>query len=338
MTSGRRKLENGFTIIELLLVIAIIGVLTTLALGVIQGATEDAKIAATKVRIQQVESILAIEMEDYEVRRLPISVGELAAYAFANPVRTDTSSNPIKIQAQVRNLRRRILQDLISAEWPRPLRNFNGTPNDPSDDYFTLNPDVGVFPTTQPGVGATVGFSAWLTSEYSNAVNGIRLRDHLAGLRSAKTQVYARSAGNTNFDLPGEYLYAVLTTIDIDGERGVDLLPNNAISDSDGDGFLEIVDAWGDPMALVVYQVEAVNPPVDPDVYLDVDDDASTGGNQVNYTLGGAVQVSQGPDFSTIDEADGLPVGYTVLDPTVPRDLGKIKFEVLSNRMGRNRN
>ena len=58
MISDQRKLENGFTIVELLLVIAIIGVLTTLALGVMQGATNDAKVAATQVRIQQVEAIM----------------------------------------------------------------------------------------------------------------------------------------------------------------------------------------------------------------------------------------------------------------------------------------
>ena len=183
-----------------------------------------------------------------------------------------------------------------------------------------------------------MGFAAWLDSEYSVAPAGFpTLRTRLAGLRSAKTQVYSRMAGNVDFNLPGEYLHALLSTIYIDGERGVDLLPNNAIGDYDQDGILEVVDAWGEPMALVVFQVETIDPPATPDVYLDRDDDTSRGGNQINYVLGGQTQVSEGPDFETIDEADGLPVGYTVLNPTIPRDLGKIKFEVLSSRMGRNR-
>jgi type II secretory pathway pseudopilin PulG len=109
-------------LIELLLVIAIVTVLSTMALGVLRSATTDAKISATNARFTQIESMFGIVLEDYEVRRMPVNLFSLA-------------SN----RRDARNMRYQIIAELIDVEIPRPgmplgeypqgtvLRNYFGT-------------------------------------------------------------------------------------------------------------------------------------------------------------------------------------------------------------------
>ena len=73
------RLRRAFTLIELLIVIAIIGVLTAMSLTLLAGASNDAKISATQSRMSQITAILQLQMEDYEVRRLPITNRVLSA-------------------------------------------------------------------------------------------------------------------------------------------------------------------------------------------------------------------------------------------------------------------
>ncbi len=320
------RIHRGFTLVELLFVIAIIAVLSTMALGVMKSAQDDAKEAATRSRITQIEAILQIELEDYEVRQLPIRLNALAAYVRANPVYTDGGGNPIKVGTQVRNLRRRILADIISAEFPRPLL---------SGGNFLLNPDLGVFPTTIAGAGNPQGFRDWLdNTAYPNPPSGLpRLSNLLANLSPARVKAWRQIAAlsnKENFNLPGEYLYAVLTRIDLDGSPAIESLGNNAIGDFDSDGFLEVVDAWGEPMQLRIWQVDAqeVDDTGSPSAGTDIWEDVPG----VNFDLrAGATEYRD--DVGNIQKNPGIPSGYTVLDPTVPREVNKIRFEVTATRL-----
>ena len=55
-------------------------------------------------------------------------------------------------------------------------------------------------------------------------------------------------------DQPGEFLHLILSRIDIDGISALESLGPNVVGDPDGDGLLDIVDAFGDSMALVAVQ------------------------------------------------------------------------------------
>ena len=70
----------------------------------------------------------------------------------------------------------------------------------------------------------------------------------LDSVRPASVNSYARYRGDADFDLPGEYLYAILQRIDVDGVSGTDQLGNTYFGDTDRDGHLEVVDGWGQPM------------------------------------------------------------------------------------------
>lgn len=298
--------NSGFTLVELLFVIAIISVLSTLSLGIMLSAQDDAKESATLSRIRQVEAILQIELEEYEVRRLPIRTRDLIPGGAGVGVR-------------VRNLRRRIIADIINAELPTLLVNQNGTP-DPNDDSFVI-PELGVFPTNQPSVMQPgdgierMGFRDWLDDNFPG------LASDLEGVASSRVTAWSSVIAMQDipngkiFDLPGEYLYEALRRINLDGDPAIETLGNQAVGDSDGDGFLEIIDAWGEPLQLIIWQIAAQevdgsgNPMPGTDVWEDVPN----------------------AEFNTV--INGGPTGYTLIDPTVPREVSKIRFEVRSTRL-----
>ena len=51
-----------------------------------------------------------------------------------------------------------------------------------------------------------------------------------------------------------EMLYALLNQIDFNGTSALDSLGSSAVGDTDGDGQLEIVDAWDEPLGFQFHQ------------------------------------------------------------------------------------
>lgn len=336
-----RRIRSGFTLIELLFVIAIIAVLSTMALGVMRKAQDDAKEAATLSRISQIEAILQIELEDYEVRRLPVAISTLFNSSLNNPLYNDNNSDgyPDNMGVLVRNLKRRVLQDIINAEMLRPLLAVDGA-NNPIRDAdgnltFTFNDDMGKFPTERRAGTGLVGFAAWLDNYHPG------LRAMLSNVPSSRVGAWAnfRSTLDTSdstatnyyekFNLPGEYLYQMLVSMDFDGAPAIEVLGNQAIGNTDDDAFPEVVDAWGQPLQLRIWQVSAV--------------EVAAGPGQPKPITSGETDIWEDktpvidPTFPEIDfdfkNADGIPQGYSVIDPTIPRDTTKLRFEVISSRL-----
>ena len=185
----------GFTLVELLFVIAIIAVLGALATGILGKARADAQVAATRSRITQIEAIMQTVMEDFEVRRIPVRL----------------TGDPI----QVRNNRRQIIAAMMLAEYPSA-----------DADKATL----GQLNVTIPGLTIS---------------------------ETAEMLHWKSQTGNEDLDQPGEFLSLILSRIDIDGISALESLGPNVVGDPDGDGLLDIVDAFGDSMALRIFQEDA---------------------------------------------------------------------------------
>ena len=184
----------GFTLVELLFVIAIIAVLGALSAGILGQARRDAQISATESRITQIEAIMQTVMEDFEVRRMPFRNSELPGNLTA-----------------VRNLRRQIVAGMILAEYP--------------------------------SVGASLG--QWQVPGDAS---------FLSSRRTGEMLYWGSLTGADVPDQPGEFLHLILSRIDIDGISALESLGPNVVGDPDGDGLLDIVDAFGDSMALVAVQ------------------------------------------------------------------------------------
>lgn len=311
------RLRKGFTLTELLLVITIMLTLAAMSLGVMRSAQEDARAAGTESRILTIEMLLLQEMEEYQVRRLPISNDLLTSYVMANRL-----SSTVPVGVQVKNLRRRIMADIIRSEmagW------YLADSTDPTS--FANSPDLGVFPTRNTSALAspygspfTFTFFDWLNDQYPNPVGGLLLSELLEQDRyvTGRIRYWRRFNGDVTFDLPGEYLYQILAQIDADGVSGVEVLGPSAVSDTDGDGHPEIVDAWGESMQLRTLQValDFTNSTPAGDIYQDA--------AILNWDL-------ENTNPAPIDSGTALlPVGYDVINPTIPRSINKIRVQVVS--------
>lgn len=232
--NSRTRGRLAFTLVELLLVIAIIAVLASMAVGVMAQAQNDSAISATRSRIQILESLFETELENYEVRRSPVPLNVIGSLVNNVPDATWADSGPsdAAFLLHVKNMKRMIMADVIRAEMP--------------EGSVPAVPEL-VFPTPP--------FSAYLSSL------GL---DPRVLVRYAPKSVY-RWTGRTvdSAAANSENLYTILSRIDLDGTPAVDTLGSAAIGDSDGDGELEIVDAWGEPIVFQFRQ-QVLAPSPDP--------------------------------------------------------------------------
>ena len=304
--------KSAFTLVELLIVIAIIGVLTAMSLSLLGAASNDAKVSATQARMSQITAILQLQMEDYEVRRLPVSNRILRRYVEMNQI----DSMPVRLQLQY--LRRQVLMALIDSELPRPARNLvpgqpityveNETAGQFGSDFNLAGPSafargaekhVGNPPFFASADGS---FFEWLEcSNYDVPVSGATLARLLNGLSSSSAVKFRRQVDDTtaqgaldDLDLPGEYLHEILRSIQIDGQSAVESLGSSAIANTDNDRFPEVVDAWGEPL---IFDIEQFSATVNDNVVRSNDN------------------------------------GFVPLDPRYPMALGDLQIVVGSNRI-----
>ena len=158
----------GFTLVELLLVIAIIAIIASLGVGVMAQAQNDAAIASTRSRMSMIEKILEVELEDYEVRRSPVSFQSIGLLIGASSLQNPGNSRTL---LHAKNLKRMIIADLIRAEMPdgsqNSLGSFPSTSLDLyleeigiSDPHADLNSDGRPeFPISLPSVTGWMGWN-----------------------------------------------------------------------------------------------------------------------------------------------------------------------------------
>lgn len=310
--------RSGFTLIELLFVIAILAVLASVAAGVLGKAKKDAQISATRSRITQIEAIMLTVMEEQEVRRLP---GNLRPFVGSD-----------RVLAQ--NLNRRVAAALLLAEYPVAQVAANGE--------FMVNPELGQLAPASSPVNPDLGlnFRGWAQGVNGFDSNGQTFVEFLDRTRTAEMAFWQNFAmqlemqRDDDFKEPGEYLFLILSRIDIDGISALESLGPNVVGDPDGDGHPDIVDAFGDSMQLRILQVavDLGDPPVVPtdDIWPDVSDD------QINWQQHTEELIAVGPDGlagTSDDLVVNVPQGYQFLDPVIPRSLGKIRFQVVSPRL-----
>ena len=240
--------RRAFTLVELLLVVSIIAVIASLSVGVLAQAQNDAAIAATRSRITLIEKILEVELEDYEVRRSPVSFAGISSLIGAS---TLDNSPTDKTLLHARNLKRMIIADLIRAELPDGSR--------PDDDgrISQFPSDTLLSYLAMVGVGRQAAASLFPTENYDTTTGDFDSLLPSVDFWSTWTAYDTRSIGDASI-LDGiddeasdksELLYQILLNIDVDGVPAVDQLAQ-AIGDTDEDGVLEIVDAWGEPLFL----------------------------------------------------------------------------------------
>ncbi len=230
-----RQRDSAFTLIELLLVITILAILSSLSLVVIAGAQTDARKAATQSRISQIHAILAQRFEEFEVRRIPLRLFDY--------------SNVDRSAAQ--ELKRRIVVEYINTEMPR---NLGDIARDASNNI--LFPTQSLADLLQASIN--MGDLIYNPDDTRNILIDLQNRPPALATRFYRPNnlypetISPQDPDEARITTSSEYLYLILQMTDYDGTPAIEFLGDSAIGDTDNDGFLEIVDAFGNPMEFTI--------------------------------------------------------------------------------------
>ncbi|MEO1525448.1 MAG: type II secretion system protein [Planctomycetota bacterium] len=277
--------RTGFTLVELLVVITLMVTLGGILTYALASAETEARIKRTQADVVSIGQILQTRMSEVSLGRVELTyaAGSSATAARGGfPFRGVNADDESYVEAQERSrlilLARRDLMRMVLPEcradllyppasiqyrtrvggswvgrvaqlkppsqWSR-MRTVAGL-----QSAATLNASaLSVTDPTGDGIAAAYDFS----------------QDEFTQPFSAFTSTGTPSVVDTIYDDPmepddrvwtrefesAECLYLILATTELFGKPAIDLIQSSNIGDVDGDGFREILDAWGNPYEMI---------------------------------------------------------------------------------------
>lgn len=212
MTKSYRR--GGFTLTELLIVISIIATLTTLTVFTIAGAQDDALETRAEAQIDRITRYLEDRWEEYYVRRLTFKYDDFV---------------PDNDRTAIQNLHNYAIVELIRCEFPYRQEQLQEFPS--GNFYNDYGPNADIY-FRSPAKRNRLARLAGMTADGMFATN----------------QTYLENTDWTELHQQAECLYMILATTSDLGEPGTKILRQNEIGDTDGDGFPEVLDPWGEPV------------------------------------------------------------------------------------------
>lgn len=221
----------SFTLVELLVAIAIIGIMAGMVLYTLAGAQQDALRARTRGTIDKINQVILERWEGYRYRSVKLPV-------------TSQMLQQKQIKARgVARLRSLFLKDMMRMELPD---NFVDLAYTPTGLELTGPPDLypGVPPMT---FGSSPGREYNVLRNYFQVGRPILESDPAgaAALVANTTQVWT-----TQYQA-SECLYAIVAHSTSGGGSALEGFVASEIGDVDGDGFPEFIDAWGEPIGWI---------------------------------------------------------------------------------------
>lgn len=214
----------SFTLVELMISIAIIGIMAGMVLYTLAGAQQDALRNKTKVTIDKINAVILERWEGYRYRSVKL------------PVPPEALQNKWISPRQVATLRSLFLKDMMRMEMPDCYLDLAYTPTD-----WTLALTNG-----------SMTFKSSPGREYNVLRNYFGMSQILES-QTAATRIPSSKPSPSWSDnyASAECLYAIVAHSTSGGGSALESFGPSEIGDVDGDGFPEFIDAWGTPISWI---------------------------------------------------------------------------------------
>lgn len=241
--AGRRR---GFTLVEVLLVIAIIGVLTSMSMLVLADAANSARISRTKVQIRKLNDRIMERWEEFETRMLPFKLpyGSTRDPRDASRIRLFTLRVLMRMELPER------MSDIVFVD-PGVNLDSDVTPADllSMSDYYRQVDGLGNLVNPIP-VPMTSGTPFIIPREaFLNPLNDFYYREVVRAVQyfasvNGRNMTWRELLSNQG----AECLYLIMKSIQDVYGNALDAFSDSEIGDLDNDGLQEVHDAWGMPI------------------------------------------------------------------------------------------
>ncbi|WP_182865789.1 type II secretion system protein [Rhodopirellula sp. JC639] len=276
-----KRCGRGFTLVELLVVMTVMVTLGGMLTYALASAATDARIKRTQADVLTIGQLLQTRMNEVSLSKVSLFYGTTAttpqgAVGGLGSTSTSLAASPGSFEAEERSrlvlMARRDLVRMVlpecradllyppatlqfrtrtagggwqgnvaqikpPAQWNR-MRTLVGL-----DSAASLDARLANNPCTDPAVdGIAAAYNSGFQFPFNQFADGDLLSDDPA---DPADRFWSRTNESA------ECLYLILATTEMFGGKAIDRIPSTSIGDTDGDGFLEILDAWGNPYEMI---------------------------------------------------------------------------------------
>jgi prepilin-type N-terminal cleavage/methylation domain-containing protein len=249
--SALRTPHSAFTLMELLIVMTILSILAAMTVVGLAAAVNDARITRTRAIVGKIDILLDERWEDYRTKSVAIRIPPRLGPPVGGPTTAVTAAT----------MRLFALRELMRLEMPDQISDLCT-----AAEFTDLNADGNL--NAIVNLNDARRFTPITMPALARSYKRLAIRN-----MATSGQPW------TNEFQSAECLYLILSTMKDHDKSALDYFSTDEVGDVDGDGFKEILDAWGRPIVFVRWPAGYVREQQGPDLGwgdISTDDDSDS--------------------------------------------------------------